>query len=70
VHRLDLASAADLWYAGSGATLSQGNAFGYAGRRSNGSTRLGTSLEMSADYTVTSRWSVNGFVARSPAARS
>ena len=64
VHRLDLASAADLWYAGSGATLRQGNAFGYAGRRSNGSRRLGTSFEMAADYTVTPRWSVNAFVAR------
>ena len=55
VHRLDLASAADLWYAGSGATLGSGNTFGYAGRRSNGSTRLGTSVEASADYAVTPR---------------
>lgn len=64
VHRLDLASPGDLWYAGSGATLGRGTAFGYTGRRSNGSTRLGTSFETAADYTVTPRWSVNGFVAR------
>ncbi|MGQ0732027.1 MAG: alginate export family protein [Acidobacteriota bacterium] len=64
VRRLDLASAADLWYAGSGATLGRGNTFGYAGRRSNGSTRLGSSVEASVDLTVTPRWSVNGFLAR------
>jgi len=62
VHRLDLASAADLWYAGSGATLDSGNTFGYAGRRSNGSTRLGTSVEGSADLAVTPRFSLNAFL--------
>jgi hypothetical protein len=62
LHRLDLASAPDLWYAGSGATLARGGAFGYAGRRSNGSTRLGTSFELSADYAVTRRWSINAFL--------
>ena len=62
LRRLDLASAADLWYAGSGATLARGAVFGYAGRRSNGSTRLGTSLEASADYAFTPRVSVNGFL--------
>jgi hypothetical protein len=64
VRRVDLASAADLWYAGSGATLSRGAVFGFAGRRSNGSRRLGTTLEVSADYAVTPRVSVNAFVAR------
>jgi hypothetical protein len=62
VRRLDLASAADLRYAGSGATLARGTVFGYAGRRSNGSRRLGTSIETSVDYAVTPRVSVNGFV--------
>lgn len=61
VRRLDLASAADLWYAGSGATLARGAAFGYTGRRSNGSTRLGTAFEASADYAFTPRVSVNVF---------
>ena len=62
VRRLDLASRADQWYAGSGATLSRGAAFGYAGRRSNGGRRLGTSTEASADYAITPRMSVNGFL--------
>ena len=62
VRRLNLASRADLWYAGSGATLSRGATFGYAGRRSNGSRRLGTEVEASADYAITPRVSVNGFL--------
>jgi hypothetical protein len=64
VRRLDLASSADLWYAGSGATLARGTVFGYTGRRSNGSRRLGTSIEASADYAITPRVSVNGFLGR------
>jgi hypothetical protein len=64
VHDLTLASAADLWYAGSGATLGDGNVFGYAGRRSNGSRRLGRSLEASVDLTLNSRFSVAAFVSR------
>jgi hypothetical protein len=63
VHRLTLASAADLWYGGSGATLGAGNTFGYVGRRSNGSRDLGTSVETSADYALTSHVSINGFLA-------
>jgi hypothetical protein len=62
VRRVDLASAADLWYTGSGATLGEGSVFGYTGRRSNGSTRLGTSIEASADYAVTPRVAVNAFL--------
>lgn len=61
LRRLDLASAADLWYVGSGATLARGTAFGYTGRRSNGSRRLGTSIEASVDYAVTPRISLNAF---------
>ena len=64
VRRLDLASSADLWYAGSGATLARGPVFGYAGRRSNGATRLGTAVEASADYAFTPRASVNVFAGR------
>jgi hypothetical protein len=62
LRRVDLASAADLWYAGSGATLGEGSVFGYTGRRSNGSTRLGTSVEASADYAITPRVAVNTFL--------
>lgn len=64
LRRLDLVSAADLWYAGSGATLSRGAVFGYTGRRSNGETRLGTVIEGSADYAFTPRMSVNVFAGR------
>jgi hypothetical protein len=61
VHRLGLASAADLWYAGSGATLSTGTNFGFVGRPSHGATRLGTTFESSLDWTVRPTWSLNGF---------
>lgn len=61
LHRLRLASNADLWYAGSGATRRRGTIFGYAGRRSGGSTDLGTVVEGSIDWTVTRRWSVNAY---------
>ena len=64
VHRVQLASPADLWYAGSGATLRQGSVFGYAGRSSSDQRDLGTSVEISADYAMTPRWSVNVFVGR------
>jgi hypothetical protein len=64
VHRLTLASAADLWYGGSGATLGAGNNFGYVGRRSNGSRDLGRSVEASADYALASHVSINAFLAR------
>jgi hypothetical protein len=62
VRRVDLASAADLWYAGSGATRGEGRVFGYTGRRSNGSTRLGTTVETSADFAVTPSIAVNAFL--------
>jgi hypothetical protein len=62
LHRLDLATAADLWYSGSGATQKDGTNFGYAGRRSNGATSLGTMLEGSVDRVISRRWSVNGYV--------
>ena len=67
VHLLSLASSADLWYGGSGATLGSGDVFGYSGRRSNGSRDSGTSVEISGDYTLFSRISVNAFLARSAA---
>jgi hypothetical protein len=63
VHRVSLASAADLWYAGSGATLGEGTVFGYPGRRSNNSHGLGTSVEGSVDYTFRPGWNVHAFLA-------
>ena len=62
VHRVDLASARDLWYSGSGATQKRGTQFGFAGRPSRGATSLGTTGEVAADYAITSGWSVNGFI--------
>jgi alginate export protein len=62
LHRVDLASPRDLWYSGSGATQQRGTQFGFAGRPSGGANGLGTTVEAAADYTVTRRWSVNGFV--------
>lgn len=60
--RLRLTHEADLWYAGSGATESTGSAFGFAGRRSNGSRALGTMVEGSVDWVVTPHLSANGYV--------
>jgi alginate export protein len=62
LHRVDLASARDLWYSGSGATQRRGTQFGFAGRPSAGTTGLGTTVEASGDYAITRRWSLNGFV--------
>ena len=62
LHRLDLATAQDRWYSGSGATQKTGTNFGYAGRRSNGATSLGTMLEGAADRAISRRWSVNGYL--------
>jgi Alginate export len=62
VHRVDLASARDHWYSGSGATQQRGTQFGFAGRPSNGATGLGTTVEASVDYALTRHWSLNGFV--------
>ena len=61
LHSLGIASSADRWYAGSGATLESGG-FGYVSRPSHGQTGLGTSFEFSANYTIDPRWTVNGFV--------
>jgi Alginate export len=61
VHHVNLASRHDNWYVGSGATQSRGKLFGFSTRPSNGAVDLATSLEASADYTVSRRWSVNGY---------
>jgi hypothetical protein len=61
VRWLRLASAADRWYGGSGATQKRGTFFGYAGRASGGFRDLGTVVEGALDVTVTPHWSINGF---------
>jgi hypothetical protein len=59
--RLWLTESADLWYAGSGASQTSGTNFGYAGRRSGGSTDLGTVIEGAAEITLAAHVSLNGF---------
>jgi hypothetical protein len=60
-HWLSLAQAADGWYYGSGATQDEGRIFGFALRPSGAHSRLGLSLEVSADYSVNPHFSINGF---------
>jgi hypothetical protein len=61
VHALHLASAADLWYAGSGATASTGRYFGFAGRASGGNTALGSVIEGTLDVPINKHWSISGY---------
>ena len=61
VHALHLASGADLWYQGSGATASKGRFFGFSGRAARGDTSLGTVLEGTVDVPIKKYWSVNGY---------
>ncbi len=61
VHGLHLASGADLWYQGSGATASDGRFFGFSGRAAGGETSLGTVLEGTVDVPIKKYWSVNGY---------
>ncbi len=61
VHRLALASGADLWYQGSGATASGGRFFGFAGRFADGETSLGTVLEGTFEVPIRKYWSVNAY---------
>jgi hypothetical protein len=63
VHALRLASGADLWYAGSGATASGGRYFGFAGRAANGARSLGTVIEGAIDVPIMKYWSINGYAA-------
>ena len=51
LHRLSLADAADLWYAGGG--VFQEGTFGFQGRPSNGHKDLATVWDISSDYPLT-----------------
>jgi hypothetical protein len=64
VHRVDLASAADRWYQGSGATARDGYFFGFSTRLSGGERTLGTVLEGTANWHVSRYWSLNGYAGR------
>lgn len=61
-HLLGLASSADGWYAGSGATQNNGRIFGYALRPSGGHTRLMEVVEGAVDWRIDPRWSVNAYL--------
>jgi hypothetical protein len=61
VHALRLASGADLWYAGSGATASAGRYFGFSGRPANGARSLGTVVEGQVDVPIMKHWSLSGY---------
>ena len=61
VHAVHLASGADLWYQGSGATASRGRYFGFSGRAALGDTALGTVVEGAIDVPIRKHWSINGY---------
>jgi hypothetical protein len=61
-HRLWLASAADLWYAGGGAF--QQTSFGYQGRPSGGLRDLAFVWDVSGDYQVTRLLTITAYYAR------
>jgi len=61
LHALHLASGADLWYQGSGATASKDRYFGFSGRAAVGDTSLGTVIEGVVDVPIMKHWSLNGY---------
>ena len=63
LHRVSLASGADLWYQGSGATSSTGRYFGFAGRTAGGATAFGTVLEGTIELPIKKYWSLNAYAA-------
>ena len=63
VHALHLASGADLWYQGSGATASNGRYVGFSGRASGGHTALGSLVEGTVDVPITKYWSIGVYAA-------
>lgn len=64
VRRVGLASTADRWYQGNGATLRQGNYFGFQGRDGRGASTLGTVVEGSATWRVQRAWTLRAYVGR------
>lgn len=61
VHALHLASGADLWYQGSGATASNGRYFGFSGRSAGGHTALGSLVEGTVDVPILKFWSISSY---------
>ncbi len=63
VHRLGVASGADLWYQGSGATASRDRFFGYSGRFAAGGRSLGTIVEGAVEVPIRDAWSIRAYAA-------
>jgi hypothetical protein len=64
VHALHLASGADLWYQGSGATASKDRYFGFSGRSSGRHTTLGSVVEGTLDVPIRKFWSISVYAGR------
>lgn len=63
IHTIALASAADGWYGGSGATQEEGRIFGYTLRPSGGQRRVTNVLEGSIEWRIHSRWTAAAYAA-------
>lgn len=64
VRRVALASTADRWYQGSGATLRLGNYFGYQGRNGRGGSTIGTVVDGGATWRPVRWWTLRAFAGR------
>ena len=64
VRRVGLASTADRWYQGSGATLRHGNYFGFQGRNGRGGATIGTVVEGSATWRARRWWTLRAYAGR------
>ena len=64
VRRVGLASTADRWYQGSGATLRHGNYFGFQGRNGRGGATIGTVVEGNATWRARRWWTLRAYAGR------
>ena len=62
VHHVSLASPADRWYSGSGATERRGNYFGYQGRDTHGARTLGWVVEGEVAWRPVRWWTLQAYV--------
>lgn len=63
-HRLTLASGADLWYQGSGATAASGGDFGFSGLPGGGAASLGTVVDATVEWPIGRHWSLGAYAGR------
>ncbi len=64
VRRVTLASTADRWYQGSGATLRLGNYFGFQGRNGRGGSAIGTVVDGTATWRPLRWWTLRALAGR------